>query len=511
MSIDFQSNKRLARNTIVLCLRQLLVLSLGLYTSRLTLSILGETDYGIYAAVGGITSLLTILTTSLTSGTQRFITIALGRGDSEKLNRVYVTSINLHVALSILLVIVGEFVGSWFILNKMNIPTERVQVAFLVFQITLFNSVLSLINIPNNAEIIAHEDMGTWAWITILDTVLKLCSVVGLTYISWDKLLIYAIALFIIQFLQRTICLCYCKYKYEEVRYSFLWDKELVKSMLHVSGWTGLSNLSIAGFVQGTSILLNLFFGPIVNAAYSVAFQAYSGIRTFCSSFQLASNPQIVKLYSVGDLQGMNSLVCSICKLSFFILFVFSLPFLVHADIILNLWLGKVPEHAVGFFVLLLFYAYADVLAYPLDISAQATGNVKTYSITISVLIFMILPLAYVAFYYQTIPESIYLIAIMISVISICVRLVFLHKIVGLDLKYYFKNVVLRIMSVLLVSAIPSVILSSYEDSSIVKMFIVSLLIIGWTLVVMYAIGLSQKEKEFARNMIFKFINKVHL
>lgn len=488
----------------MLYVRQLFVLAIGLYTSRLTLEVLGETDFGIYAAVGGITSLMAILTTSLATGTQRFITFELGKGNIERLNRVYVTSINIHVILSIILLIVGEVAGSWFIFCKMTIPAERLWTAFYVFQFTLFNSAFTIINAPNHAEIVAHEDMGIWAFISIADSVLKLISVACLFLISWDKLLIYSFALFIIQFLQRTFCLWFCKKSYPEVKYSFIWDSVLIKDMMKIAGWSGLNNLAVTGFIQGVSILLNVFFGPVLNAAYSIAMQAYSGIRQFCSSFQLASNPQIVKLYSVGEYDRMQRLLLSVCKFSFFLIFVLSLPFLINANFVLSIWLKEVPAHTESFFILLLVYAYIDVLAYPLDIAAQATGKLKHYSITVSIIVLSTLVFAYIAYRFNAIAESIYIIAIIVSGFSLFARLFHLQRLIGLNVSSFIKTVAARIAIVAFVTF--GALFVIYNISPHSTAISIAFFPISWTLavVIVYLCGLDSGEKAFVKQAVNK-------
>lgn len=507
---DNSANKRLAKNTFLLYIRQFFVLALGLYTSRLTLQVLGETDFGIYATVGGITSLLTIITTSLSAGTQRFITFELGKGNIENLNKVYITSINIHLLLSLLLVFVGETAGTWFIFEKMTVPDERLWITYWVFQITLLNSVLNLINVPNNAEIIAHEDMGTFAVVAILDAVFKFAAVVGLFFISWDKLLVYAIALFLIQFFQRSVCLWYCKRKYEEVNYHFLWDKTLMRSMLQIAGWMSLSNLAVTGFIQGVNILLNMFFGPIMNAAYSVAMQAYSGIRSFCSSFQLASNPQIVKLYAGNELERMHNLLCSVCKMSFFLIFFLSLPFIINSDFVLALWLGKVPEHAQSFFILLLIYAYIDVLAYPMDIAAQATGKVKTYCIWVSVAVLLILPITYILYTIGAIAETVYIVAILMSFVTLSIRLLLLSRLISLNVIVFVKEVILRSLLVASVSCIIPISLRYFFSTSVVVVVISFVLCFITSAGVILCLGLNNRERNLLKSMVISLKNKIH-
>lgn len=503
------SNKRIAKNTGLLYMRQLLTLGLSLYTSRLTLEVLGESDFGIYATVAGFTALLSTLTTSLASGTQRFITFELGRGDMQKLNRVYCTSINIHVMLSIILVLMGEIFGSWFIFNKMTLPPERIMTAFWVFQFTIFNSVFALINTPNNAEIIAHEDMGVWAFLSILDAVLKFAAVFSLFFITWDRLVLYAFFLFLIQFLLRTISVIWCKRNYVEAKYHFVYDKLLLKSMLAVTGWTGLNNFAVTGFIQGVNLLLNVFFGPVLNAAYTIAMQAYSGIRQFCSSFQLATNPQIVKLYATGELEKMQGLLFSVCKFSFFLIFILALPFIVNAHFVLSIWLKEVPTHTESFFILLLLYAFVDVLAYPLDIAAQATGKLKNYSITVSSVVLSTLVFSYIAFSLKAIPESIYIIAILVSCLGIIVRISFLRCMIGLDWFLFIKDVILRILVVGLLSAALPIFLSQIMLNGIKTIVFLFCLSFFASVAMVYFIGLNQSEKRVIKDMCNKILRKV--
>lgn len=504
-------NKRIAKNTGLLYIRQLLTLGLSLYTSRLTLQVLGETDFGVYATVAGFTALLSTLTTSLASGTQRFISFELGRGNIQRLNIVYCTAINIHLILSIVLIIIGETIGVWFIFNKMNVPQDRLITAFWVFQMTILNSVLALINSPNNAEIIAHEDMGVWAFVSILEVVLRCICVIGLFYISWDKLIVYSVSLFSIQLLMRAICIGWCKRKYTEVHFRFIWDIILIKSMLSVTGWIGLNNLAVTGFIQGVNIMLNVFFGPMLNAAYTIAMQAYSGIRQFCSSFQLASYPQIVKLYSKEDFKSLHELLISVCKFSFFLIFVLALPFLINAKAIMHFWLKDVPAHCESFFILLLIYAFIDVLVYPLDIAAQATGKLRNYSISISLAVLSILLIGYIAFTMGSIPESIYIVAIIMSWVSLTLRLLFLRKLIRLSFMDFIRNVILRIIFVGLTSVILPLILLYLLDESILSSVILFVVSFLFPILSVFFIGLNETERNMLKKGISLLMSKIGL
>ena len=504
-------NKRIAKNTGLLYIRQLLTLGLSLYTSRLTLQVLGETDFGVYATVAGFTALLSTLTTSLASGTQRFISFELGRGNIQRLNIVYCTAINIHLILSIVLIIIGETIGVWFIFNKMNVPQDRLITAFWVFQMTILNSVLALINSPNNAEIIAHEDMGVWAFVSILEVVLRCICVIGLFYISWDKLIVYSVSLFSIQLLMRAICIGWCKRKYTEVHFRFIWDIILIKSMLSVTGWIGFNNLAVTGFIQGVNIMLNVFFGPMLNAAYTIAMQAYSGIRQFCSSFQLASNPQIVKLYSKEDFKSLHELLISVCKFSFFLIFVLALPFLINAKAIMHFWLKDVPAHCESFFIILLIYAFIDVLVYPLYIAAQATGKLRNYSISISLAVLSILLIGYIAFTMGSIPESIYIVAIIMSWVSLTLRLLFLRKLIRLSFMDFIRNVILRIIFVGLTSVILPLILLYLLDESILSSVILFVVSFLFPILSVFFIGLNETERNMLKKGISLLMSKIGL
>lgn len=501
--------KRIVHNTILLYIRQILVLALGLYTTRLTLQILGVEDFGVYAAVAGFTSLLSILTNTLSSGAQRFITIELGKGNFEKLNKVYITSVNIQLLLSLILIIMGETIGVWFVTTQMTLPEERMMTAFWIFQIALFNSVLSLVNTPSSAVIVAHEDLQIIAVISILESALRLLAVVSLFHISWDKLIIYAIVLMIVQCVKRFSFFEYCRRHYIETKYRLLWDRDLFQDMLHISGWIGLTSIAISGFIQGVNVILNIFFGPVVNAAYSVSMQAYSGVRAFCSNFQLASNPQIVKLYSIGDYDNMQRLLFRVCKMSFFLIFTLSLPFVINSDSVILLWLGRVPEHSKNFLILLFIYAYIDVFAYPLDTAAHATGLIRNYCIILSIGVLSTLPIAYVAYLFGAVPEAIYWIAITVALICIFVRLIFLSFLLKISILLFIKEVLGRVVLTSFISVMLPITLYLFAGDgyeSIILNFIITYFTV---VIIVYYVGLNNQERFFVLNEIKAFRNKI--
>lgn len=503
MKNTVSDNRRIVKNTMLLYVRQIFTLCLSLYTSRLTLQVLGASDFGIYAAVGGLTALLSVLTSSMSTSTQRFITFELGRHDYERLNRVFNTSVQIHAFLALILLLLAETIGIWFLYNYLTIPQERIQTAFWVFQISTFSCIFSLLNVPNMASIIAHEDMGTFALFSIVDAILKLTSVSLLFIITWDKLFVYALCLLLIQVLNQSASFIFCRVKYSEIRFHFLVDKNLIKQMFELAGWNVFSNMAIMGFIQGVNILLNMFFGPVMNAAYTVAMQAYSGLRSFCSSFQLASNPQIVKLYSSGEIEKMYQLLIVVCKMSFFLIFFLSLPFLINANYILSLWLVNVPEHSVSFFILLLIYAYFDVLVYPLGIAAQATGNVKYYNLFTSVITLAILPISYVGYLLGWIAESVYIIAIVMSLIALPIRLWCLKVLINIDIKV-FLLLIIRIFFISILALIIPLCFHLFLHETMLNVivnFLITFISCGLSI---YFLGLSVSERLQIKKYIYK-------
>lgn len=497
--------RRIAKNTMLLYVRQLFTLALSLYTSRLTLQVLGANDFGIYAAVGGFTALLTILTSSMAGSGQRFLTFELGQGNEAQLNKIFNTFLQLMLLLSVVLILLAETLGVWFVGKYLTIPAERQNVALWVFQLSILTCVVNILNAPYNSVIVAHEDMGKFALFSIVDAVLKLVFVALLFVISWDKLLMYALALAAIQVIDRLVMGFYCRYKYAETHIAFSFDSLLMKRMAGFAGWTLLSNLSVMGFTQGVNVLLNICFGPIVNAAFTVANQAYSGIRSFCSSFQLASNPQIVKTYSEGRLEELNSLLLFVCKMSFFLIFIISLPFIVNADFVMHLWLVKVPEYATGFFCILLIYAYMDVFAYPLDTAAQATGKLKIYTMRTSLLLLCNLPLGYALFRLGFRPESIYLSAIIIGACGLMLRLITLRENVQISIKRFFE-VFVRCLLVAILSFLLAYALHSVCKSGLLQVSISFCFCVLESVALIYAVGLTKGERTKVKSII---MNKV--
>lgn len=373
------NNKRIAKNTLLLYFRMLFMMAVSLFTSRVVLNTLGVEDYGIYNVVGGIVAMFGFINGSMSSATQRYITFALGKGDKNRLQTVFSTTLQIHTLIAGVIVLLGETIGLWFLYNKMQIPADRMDAAFWVLQCSIIAAVVMIISVPYNADIVAHEKMSAFAYISILEVVLKLAIVYMLLVFSFDKLVLYAFLLLAIQILIRFCYSYYCNKHFEETKYKHVWDKALFKEMTGFAGWSMFGNLAAVLFGQGLNMLLNVFFGPVVNAARGIAVQVQNAVQQFVLNFQMALNPQITKTYAQGEMQEMHKLMYRSARFSFFLLFFLSLPVLFETKFILTVWLKIVPDNTVVFLRIMLCTSLIYTLSNPLIIANQATGKVRKY------------------------------------------------------------------------------------------------------------------------------------
>lgn len=500
--------KTIVKNTLILYVRQIIILAIGLFTTRLTLQVLGVVDFGLFAAIAGITSFLNIMTGSLSFGIQRYMLIEVERNDMAQLNKVYASSVHLCFSFSFILLFFGFIIGKWLIFPYLTIPPERLHVAYIVFMITLVNCVFGILNISNNSLIIAYEDISIIALLNSLDAVFKLLSVIFLFYIDWDKLVLYAVLLMLSQTVLRLLYIIVCKIKYKKIRYHFFYDKGLMKDLFKFSFWIGISKLSLTGLMQGTNILLNIFFGPLMNSAYAVATQAHNGIKSFCYNFLFASNLPLIKYYASGEVERMNKLLYSVCKMAFFMVFLLSLPFVINVDYILKIWLGNVPRHASSFFILLIIYACLDVFMYPLDSAAQATGRIKKYSMIISVITFLTLPLAYISYKMGAHAEVVFIFAILLSLVSMIIRVTILSSLLKFNPMSFYLKVFIRTMIVALIALLLPLAFLQLTETNILNTIVSFVLSYITVALLIIKLGLNQEERFIAKEMIISLRNR---
>lgn len=509
MSNTADNNKRIAKNTLMLYIRMLFSMFVGLYTSRITLNALGVDNYGIYNVVGGVVSMFSVLSGSLSAAISRFITFELGRENVERLKKVFSSAVTIQIVLSFIVVLLAETVGLWFLNNKMVIPADRMAAAHWVYQLSILTFVVGLISVPYNAAIIAHERMSAFAYMSIFDVLAKLLVAFSMYYSSYDRLIHYAVFLAVLSLINRLIYGIYCKKQFEECTYQFTFDKLLLKQMFGFAGWNFIGASSAVLRDQGGNIILNMFCGPVVNAARGIALQVSSAIQGFVSNFMTALNPQITKSYASGEHDYMMSLVYKGARFSYYILLLLSLPVIVNTPYILKLWLVEYPEHTVSFVRLVLIFAMSESLANPLITAMLATGRIRNYQLVVGGLQMLNLPLAYMLLRWGYPPESVFLVAIFISVCCEMARLYMLRSMIQLSVRSFLRSVYFNVIAVSIIAAIVPVILSGTLPLGIVGLLISCVCCIACTVISIFYIGFSRDERKMIVTKILVLVRKI--
>lgn len=504
------NNKRIAKNTLLLYVRMLFTMAVSLFTSRVILNTLGVEDYGINNVVGGIVTMFSVLSGSLSSSISRFITFELGKGNIERLKTIFSTGVNIQLGMSVLIIIIAEAVGIWFLNTKMNIPTDRMVAANWVFQCAILTFVLNLLSVPYNAAIIAHEKMSAFAYISVVEVSLKLIIVYMLMISPFDRLETYAVLLLLVGAVIRFIYGYYCKRHFEECTYHFVFDKPVLKEMTGFAGWNFLGNGAYMLNTQGVNIIMNLYFGVAVNAARGIATQVDAALKQFVNNFTTAVNPQITKSYAQGDLDYMHKLVCRSAKFSAFLMMFFAVPIILETNTILTIWLKTVPDYAVIFLQWIIISSFMDtVLANSLVTSMFATGKIKRYQIIVTTVGCLVFPLSWIAFKLGFEPQVGYILYFIIYTILLLVRLYLLKDMVKLPVMMYIREVLYKLAPIIVVGfAIPGILILTM-DAGWLRLILVCLLSVLVTAASEYFIGLSNKEKNFVAEKIKLVIGKI--
>ena len=362
MSQTSENNKRIAKNTLILYVRMLFTVGISFYSTRLILANLGVENYGIYNVIGGFVSMFYMVTSTMTQAVSRFLTFDLGRGDIAKLQKTFSTSVNILLLMSFVVVLLAETVGLWFVNNKLNIDDSRMLAANWIYQFSVFSFVLEMISVPYSASVISHEKMGTFAFVTVAKVLLTLGIAFALTVSPIDKLVFYGLLVFLVELTIQMMYWIYCRRNFAECRYSFKIENEIFKNMFGFAGWNFLTTCSSMLSTQGVSILLNMQFGPVINAARGVASQINGTVGAFYRNFTTALNPQITKAYALEDFEYVKKLVCKGAKFSYLAFFFIALPCMIEVDFFLSVWLKEVPAFAGIFVQLTLLYSLVEVL-----------------------------------------------------------------------------------------------------------------------------------------------------
>lgn len=498
----------ISMNTMFLYVRMLFSMIVSLFTSRVILDALGVNDYGIYNVVGGFVLMFNVLCSGLSSTTQRFINFDLGRKNYKELKRTFSSCVHIYFFISVIIVLLSEIFGLWFLEHKMTIPDERLYAAKWVFHIALLTSVFNLISIPYNALIIAHEKMKAFAYISIYEVCAKLLIAYVIYIVPYDKLIFYALLMCLVQFSVRIIYTRYCKQNFKESFLLYKIDYEKIKELYSFAGWAMFGGLASIGFTQGINVLLNMFFGPTVNAARGIAVQVQQTVNSFVLNFQTAVNPRIIKAYASNDIKYMNNLVFLSSKYSFILIFIISLPLFIETHYILLLWLKNVPEYTVIFFRLIICTTIIDGMSNPFMRSADASGNVKLYQFVVGLLLLLIVPISYIILKLGYPPYSVFIVHLTICVIAFVVRLFIIQKIINYSISEYIKKVLSKVIIISIISPIIPILITYNMSESFYRLLTVTLISISITFSLSYTIALSKQEKLYVLSKVKKIWSK---
>lgn len=494
---SLDNNKRIAKNTLFLYLRMFLMMAISLFTSRVVLSTLGVSDYGIYNVVGGVVAMFGLLSGSITNSITRFLTFELGKEDYEQICKVFSTSLNVMFILSAVIFVVGEIVGIWFLNYKMNIPEGRMDAANWVFQCSLLTFIISLISIPYNSTLVAHEKMSAFAYISIFEVVMKLLIVYTLYISPFDKLKTYVVLLLLLSVVIRFIYGYYCKKHFQEASYHFVYDKALLKQMTSFAGWNFFGQGAYMLNNQGVNIVINLFFGVTVNAARGIATQVNSAVFQFVSNFMMALNPQITKSYAAGKLEEMHKLVFRGSKFSYFLMLFFLIPICLEARMILHLWLNVVPEYAVEFVRWTLVIATLGMLSNTLITALHATGNIKRYMIIIGIVEFSNFPITYLVFKFGCGPLYAYYVYFVIYLVLAFLRLYLVKDLISMKAITYMNEVYLRVVVVSIAASFVPCVICYFQSDTILRFFELCVVSVVSTSLAVWFLGLKNNERQY--------------
>lgn len=503
-------HKRIAKNALFLYFRMFLTMGVGLYTSRLVLEALGVVDYGIYGLVGGIVTLFSFLNSAMASASQRYLSFDIGKNDEEQLKKTFNATVNIHFFIAFIVLVLAETIGLWFVNYKLNIPLDRMNAANWVFQFSIFSFLLAIIQVPYNALLFAREHMNVYAYLSIVETLLKLLIVFLLLQWDADKLIIYAILTFIVSFIIQTSYKLYCKKYFKESVYQFYYDKKYYKELISYSGWNLFGNIAAVARNQGSNILLNLFFGPVVNAAYGLSLMVQGIIGSFISNVQVAVNPQIVKNFSNGNSVKFLALIYKSAKFSFFGMLLIVLPVLLQTEFLLYLWLKEIPNYTIEFIQLALIYSLIETIANPLMSAAQASGKIKWYQIIIGSFIFLTLPIIWFVFKTYSNPIYVFWVLIVNSFIALFFRVFFLNIILNdFKIKDFIMEVFLNVSIVSLIIYFLFHFMPFSNPSTLIDFIFKTIQIIVLTIGVVLIFGLNKSEKKLIQNAVLKKFNKI--
>ncbi len=491
------NSKRIAKNTLLLYFRMIILMLVSLYTSRVILDALGEADYGIYNVVGGVVSMFSVLSGTLSGAISRFITYELGTGNKERLSKIFSTSVNIQLLMAVLIFLLCEIIGVWFLNTKMNIPDGRMEAANWVLHFSIASFAVNLVSLPYNATIIAHERMSVFAYISILEAALKLLIAYFIYVSPIDKLILYGSLILGVSLIIRIIYGFYCGRHFEEAKYRLVLDRSLLKEMASFASWNLFGNTAYMLNTQGVNMLINVYFGVTCNAARAIAVQVDTAVTQFVNNFMTAINPQITKSYATGDYEYMAKLVCRGTKYSFFIMYLFVVPMVLEAENILGIWLKEVPADTAIFMQLVLFSTLTQLLGGPLYTSIMATGKIKRYQMEVTIIGCLVFPLSWIAYELGAPAYMTYVIFAIIYFLLNFIRLATLKRQMDFPVWMYVRSVYGRIGPCAVLMFVAPALLVMFMQPSFIRLLLVCVVSLLWSVICIYYVGLEQGERSF--------------
>ena len=503
MSTVVSRNKRIAKNTVYMYLRLLVTIAVSIYTSRVILEVLGVEDFGLYNLVWGIVLLFSFLNNAMSSACQRFLSYELGSSEGRFTN-VFGTCVTIHFGICLLVLCLGETAGLWFVRHQLVVVPERQEAVEWAYQAALFTLCFNILRIPYNAAIIAYERMSFYAYTSIVEAILKLLVVYLLLWGDFDRLVLYSCLLTLVAFSLYGYYVAYCRVKLDGCRFRFSWNKAVYRRIFSYSGWTLLSSSANLATQQGCVVLVNNFFGAVVNAAYAIAHQVYAAMSNFVGSFNVAYSPSIVKLYAQKDLRGMNQLVSDASRLSFLLVYALAVPLLVNMDLVLKIWLGThVPAYAADFCRLIVVCLIIDATSGAFNFGIQATGRIRAYMCSLSLSFCFDLCLTYLLFRGGISPAWALLSRIFTrGVINMAIGLYFLHGRTAFSVKRYFGSVLFPVFLIIVITLPLPLMCHSWYGDTWMALFLSAGTFAGMAAGVYYMIGLKRNERVFLKQRL---------
>lgn len=508
-----ESNKRIARNTFFLYIRMGVVMLIALYTTRVVLQVLGNEDYGVYNVVCGFVAMFSIFNTCFSTSINRFYNFEIGKKTENGVRSVYNSAVLIQIILAVAIVLLVEIVGSWYIGNKMVLPVERLTTAKWIFHFSMISMFLTVMQAPYSAAVMAYERMDYFALVSILDAVLKLGFVILLQFVGDDKLLIYGTMMCIISIVNFFMYFFYCRLKFPEIRLQKGTDKKMIKSMLSFASWSALDPAAYMARDQGTNMVLNAFFGPVVNAAQGIAYQIAAAVDSFGGSFSTSFRPQIIQSYSEGQYSRTKNLMFSMSKISFMLHVMLVVPIIIEIDYILQLWLGEgYPSYAASFACLILCVKSIGALNSPISNVVSATGNIRKIKVFSAIVIASVVPIAIVLFKTGLSPIHAYIALLLLTVINQTGCVIILNQVFPyIKSRDYLKNVILPLLIHTTGLILLPLLVRFVLPPSLGRLILVCLMSAVGSALVGYFIVLNNVEKSMMKDFYNSFLNKIHI